>query len=46
MEMKSKKEIKVPGILETKANLQSTKLSKNIDENISVCKQNDKDCWL
>ena len=40
--MKSKKEIKTSEILEKNENLKN---SKNIDENNSVCKQNDKDCW-
>jgi hypothetical protein len=43
--MKSKAEIKASGVLETNANLQITKMSKNIDENTFVCAQNDKDCW-
>jgi hypothetical protein len=43
--MKSKIEVKVSEFLETKANLQNAKVSENIDENIFVCEQNDKDCW-
>lgn len=43
--MKSKKEIKVPSILETKENLQNAKESENIEKNNFVCEQNDKDCW-
>ena len=43
--MKSKTEIKVSKILETNTNSQIAKLSKNVDENIFVCAQNDKDCW-
>jgi len=45
MKMKSKTEIKVSRILDTKTNLQNAKVSKNIDEKIFVCEQNDKDCW-
>lgn len=40
-----KTEIKVSKILETHADLQIAKPSKNIDENTLVCAQNDKDCW-
>ena len=43
--MKSKTEIKISRILEKKANLKNVKVSMNIDENIFVCKLNDKDCW-
>jgi len=43
--MKSKTEVKVSRIVETKENLQIAKVSKNIDENIFVCKLNDQDCW-
>lgn len=43
--MKSTNEIETSRILETKVNVPNVKESKNIDENILVCKQNDKDCW-
>lgn len=45
MKMKSKKEIKTSKILEKKTNLHNVKVPKNKDENIFICKQNDKDCW-
>ena len=43
--MKSKKEIKTSKSQEKKTDLQKTKVLKNLDENIYVCKQDDKDCW-
>jgi len=43
--MKSTNEIEISRILEKKVNVQNVKESKNIDENILVCQQNDKDCW-
>ena len=43
--MKSTVEVKVSGILETKTNLQNAKIPEHVNEDISVCKQNDKDCW-
>lgn len=43
--MKSKKEIKKSKCQGKKTGLQKTKVLKNTDENIFVCKQNDKDCW-
>jgi hypothetical protein len=43
--MKSKKEIKTSKSQGKKTDLQKTKVLKNLDENIYVCKQDDKDCW-
>lgn len=43
--MKSEQEIEISRILEKKTNLQNVKASENLDENIFVCKQDDKDCW-
>ncbi len=43
--MKSKKEIKTSKSQRKKTGLHKTKVLKNTDENIFVCKQNDRDCW-
>ena len=43
--MKSKKEIKTSKSQRKKTGLYKTKVLKNTDENIFVCKQNDKECW-
>ena len=45
MIMKAKQEIKTSKSLGKNKNLHNAKVLKNVDENIFVCKQNDKDCW-
>ena len=43
--MKSKKEIKTSKILKKRIARPNVKVSKNIDNNIFICSENDKDCW-